>query len=52
MRAWEPVEISVNKIDVADILTTSYGTSDGPLVGGGDILGGSESNDVTGGIKD
>lgn len=36
MHVWESVEISVNKIDVSDVITTSYGTTDSPLVGGGD----------------
>lgn len=34
MRTWETVEISVHKIDVSDVISTSYGTTDTPLVGG------------------
>ena len=51
MRAWEPVEISINKIDVEDIITTSFDTSDGPLVGGGDIIE-SGSEDIMNGVRD
>ncbi len=47
MRKWESVEISVNKIDVADVITTSYVTTDTPLIGGG-----SSSEDIMGGIRD
>ena len=53
MRAWEPVEISVNKIDVDDIITTSFGTLDTPPVGGGGLIsGGSGGQSVTEGIRD
>ena len=52
MRAWEPVEISVNRIDVDDIITTSFGSLDTPGVGGGDLISGSDSNDKTSGVKD
>lgn len=48
MRTWEPVEISINKLDVSDIMTQSYGTSDTPLVGGG--TGGTDSEDIMGGL--
>ncbi len=48
MRTWEPVEISVNKIDVADIITTSFGAADTPLVPGGQGGG----NDIMDGIRD
>ena len=52
MRAWEPVEISINRIDVDDIITTSFGSMDTPPVGGEGLLGGSENNSKTDGIKD
>ncbi len=52
MRAWEPVEISVNRIDVDDIITTSFGSLDTPGVGGGDLISGSGSQSVTEGVKD
>ena len=43
MHVWESVEISVNKIDVSDVITTSYSSGEGPLVGGDngseDIMG-------------
>jgi hypothetical protein len=52
MRAWEPVEISINRIDVDDIITTSFGSLDTPPVGGEGLLGGSDSNDKMGGIRD
>ena len=52
MRAWEPVEISINRIDVDDIITTSFGSMDTPPVGGEGLLGGSDSNDKMGGIRD
>ena len=52
MRAWEPVEISVNRIDVDDIITTSFGSLDTPGVGGGDLISGSDSNDKMSGVKD
>lgn len=31
MLAWERVEISINKIDVDDVITTSFGTTDSPF---------------------
>ena len=52
MRVWEPVEISVNRIDFNDIITTSTGTSDTPLGGGEDIMGGSGSSDIASDIRD
>ena len=51
MRVWEPVEISVNKIDVEDIITTSFGSLDTPPVSGGDLIGDSE-DDIMGGMRD
>ena len=48
MRVWEPVEISVNKIDVEDIITTSFGSFDTPPVTGGD----ESDDDIMGGVKD
>ena len=48
MRVWEPVEISVNKIDVEDIITTSFGSFDTPPAGGDD----ESSEDIMGGVKD
>lgn len=41
MLTWESVEISINKIDVDDVITTSLGAADTPLtpppmVGGND----------------
>lgn len=53
MRAWEPVEISVNKIDVDDIIATSgILGGDTPGVGGGDLISGSDSNDKMSSVKD
>ena len=54
MRAWETVEISINKIDVAEIITTSYNTTDTPTVPGGSIMdpSGSGSKDVAGNYRD
>jgi hypothetical protein len=54
MRAWETVEISINKIDVADIITTSFNTTDTPLTPGGGIMdpSGSGSKDVAGNYRD
>ena len=53
MRVWEPVEISVNKIDVEDIITTSFGSFDTPPVSGGGLIPeGSGSQSVTDGFKD
>ena len=31
MLTWESVEISINKIDVDDVITTSFGATDTPL---------------------
>ena len=31
MLTWESVEISINKIDVDDVITTSLGTTDSPF---------------------
>ena len=47
MRIWEPVEISVNRVDVEDVITTSFGAADTPFVGGG-----SDTEDIMGGIRD
>ena len=48
MRVWEPVEISVNKIDVEDIITTSFGSFDTPPVSGGD----ESDDDIMGSKRD
>lgn len=49
MRKWEAVEISVNKIDVQDVITTSYNTTDTPMTGGGTTSG---SEDIMGSVRD
>ena len=49
MRKWEAVEISVNEIEVQDVITTSYNSTDTPLIGGGSDSG---SEDIMGSVRD
>lgn len=48
MLTWESVEISINKIDVDDVITTSFGATDTPLTP--PPMAGGNDNDAMNGV--